>query len=310
METINERVRLIREALGMTQLEFSHRLRHSTSNAISMIERGKTSLTDYNIQSICTPNLLQEGHTVSRIWLLNGGDPSLMFEEPDGPSDTVIYDKNQKKLSREACELVWIYQQLNLQNKRLARKQIDVLLECQDEQHPRIETEGHEVHEPEPPYTFTVTETGKHADDETANVIFLPRGVTEVKMLGTIAAGSPIEFDTDPDPPTRLWATDLIKGNPDNYYCVLVRGDSMTEANIQDGDYVLLERAEYPQHGRTMLIRYNDSSTLKRIKISEGRDGEKEVWMCWEDGSGKSERLQEDGYEIQGRLVAIERKSR
>lgn len=92
------------------------------------------------------------------------------------------------------------------------------------------------------------------------NVIFHDWGVIEIPLLGSTAAGAPIDFgDIDPDPPTRPWAAALIKGDPKNYYCVAVRGESMTEADIKDG-------------------------------------------------SKRREKLNGDGYEIQGVLEAIGRK--
>jgi hypothetical protein len=56
-----------------------------------------------------------------------------------------------------------------------------------------------------------------------------------------------------------------------------------------------------------MLVRCEDSSTLKRIRIAEGPEGQEEVSICWEDGSGQAVRLRGEGYEAQGILVAVER---
>jgi SOS-response transcriptional repressor LexA len=141
------------------------------------------------------------------------------------------------------------------------------------------------------------------------NVIFLDSvAIEEIPLLGSTAAGKPIDFgDPDPDPPTRPWAADLIRGDPKDYYCVLVRGTSMTDADIRDGDYALLRRAEGAENGEIMLVRHDDSSTLKRVKVTKGENGWEETYICWEDGSGHTEKLGRN-HEIQGRLVAIERK--
>jgi len=50
-----------------------------------------------------------------------------------------------------------------------------------------------------------------------------------------------------------------------------------------------------------MLVRHDNSSTLKRIKIVDGKNGQ-EVYICWEDDSKRRVRLRGDGYEIQGFL--------
>jgi SOS-response transcriptional repressor LexA len=49
----------------------------------------------------------------------------------------------------------------------------------------------------------------------------------------------------------------------------------MAGANIQDGDFALLKRAKDAENGEIMLVRHDDSSTLKRIKITEDEWGKK-----------------------------------
>lgn len=135
--------------------------------------------------------------------------------------------------------------------------------------------------------------------------------IIEIPVLGSTAAGKRIDFgDLDPNPPTRPWAAPLIKGGKKDYYCVLVKGDSMTEADIFDGDYALLKHTSDAENSEIMLVRHDDSSTLKRIKVIEGKNGQKETLICWEDGSGHTEKLEEEGFEIQGKLVAIGRSKR
>jgi hypothetical protein len=81
----------------------------------------------------------------------------------------------------------------------------------------------------------------------------------------------------------------------------------MIMAGIYDGDYALLRRAEGFENGAVMLVRYEGSSTLKRVRIAEGPAGEEEVSICWEDGSGQAVRLAGEGYEAQGKLAAVDR---
>jgi len=141
------------------------------------------------------------------------------------------------------------------------------------------------------------------------NIVFFDLGVIEIPLVGSTAAGKPIDFgDLDPNPPTRPWATPLIKGKRKDYFCVYVKGTSMTGADIMDGDYALLKHAKDAENGEIMLVRHENSSTLKRIKVVEGTTGQEEIFICWEDGSDRVEKLSGDGFEIQGKLVAIERK--
>jgi len=178
--------------------------------------------------------------------------------------------------------------------------------------YPETKPQTFEAREPVPLYIVKDKETGEDVSQVPldANVIFLDEELVEIPEIGLTAAGSPIDFeDMDPDPPMRLWAAGFIRGDRKNYRCVRVQGSSMTEADIQDGDRALLVRARTAENGEIMLVRDEDSSTLKRIRITEGPDGRAEVWMCWEDGSGQKVRLN-GGHQIQARLVAIERKPR
>ena len=69
----------------------------------------------------------------------------------------------------------------------------------------------------------------------------------------------------------------------------------MTEADIKDGDHALLRHAQKPRNGEIMLVRHDNSSTLKRIKVIEGKDGQEEVYICWEDGSRRKGRVRDSG---------------
>jgi transcriptional regulator with XRE-family HTH domain len=131
-ETINDRVRMVRKALEMTQQQFADAIKLKTGNTFSMIERGENVVTEQTIMLICIPNKLAQNKTVNEMWLRNGGDPALMFDVPS-PGETIIYDKGGNALPRDEGELIGIYRQLTRPNKTVARKQIDVLLEGQGE---------------------------------------------------------------------------------------------------------------------------------------------------------------------------------
>jgi len=62
---ILDRIRLVRKTLGLKQGDFAYRI-GLTQTAMSMIELGKTALTDKNIKLICST------FTVDEQWLRNG----------------------------------------------------------------------------------------------------------------------------------------------------------------------------------------------------------------------------------------------
>ncbi len=84
----------------------------------------------------------------------------------------------------------------------------------------------------------------------------------ELPLLGRVAAGEPIEAIEDSEvvavPP------DMI-GSGQNYV-LEVRGDSMIEENIQDGDYVIISPRSTAEQGETVVVLIdNQEATLKKF---------------------------------------------
>jgi repressor LexA len=78
-------------------------------------------------------------------------------------------------------------------------------------------------------------------------------------MLGTIAAGSPIlaeeQFDSYVEAGTNIHAD----------FCLKVRGDSMINARICDGDIVFIKKQSDVQNGQIAAVVIDDEATLKRV---------------------------------------------
>ncbi len=83
-----------------------------------------------------------------------------------------------------------------------------------------------------------------------------------IPVYGVTAAGKPIEAIED------------IKGEividrrrfPDGeYYALVVRGDSMKDAGIFDGDYVIIKKTEIAKEGDIIVALIDGDVTLKRI---------------------------------------------
>ena len=81
-------------------------------------------------------------------------------------------------------------------------------------------------------------------------------------ILGTIAAGAPIDTLEQQE---VLAFEELVPPGRD-VYLLRVRGDSMIEDSIRDGDLVLVERRSDPSPGETVVaILPGESATLKRF---------------------------------------------
>lgn len=82
-----------------------------------------------------------------------------------------------------------------------------------------------------------------------------------IPLMGAIAAGRPIEAirtQETIDIPRDMMAKSV--------FALKVRGDSMEEDGILDGDYVIIEKTDSPRDGDIVVALIdNDSATLKRF---------------------------------------------
>ena len=86
----------------------------------------------------------------------------------------------------------------------------------------------------------------------------------ELPILGFIAAGQPIMTYTDPDAMLKV-APAMISGKKRSYV-LQVKGDSMIEDGILDGDYVIIEEQTEANNGDIVVaLLENGLATLKRF---------------------------------------------
>lgn len=85
----------------------------------------------------------------------------------------------------------------------------------------------------------------------------------EVPIMGFIAAGSPIEPYTDPGASISISPSMVTSSK--RVYVLQVRGESMIEDGIWDGDYVVVEQQEAADNGDIVVAMLdNGAATLKR----------------------------------------------
>lgn len=91
---------------------------------------------------------------------------------------------------------------------------------------------------------------------------------TRIPMLGHIAAGSPIEAIENRE---FLDLEDLFPADT-NTFVLKVRGESMIDDQIADGDYVVCQRRNSARDGEMVIaLLDNGEATLKRIYREGGR---------------------------------------
>jgi repressor LexA len=87
--------------------------------------------------------------------------------------------------------------------------------------------------------------------------------IVEVPLLGTVAAGKPILSEENWEGSVHLHHSMLIKGS--QYFAVRVQGDSMTHANIAEGDIAVIEKQEHAKNGDIVVALVDEAMTLKRF---------------------------------------------
>lgn len=119
-------------------------------------------------------------------------------------------------------------------------------------------------------------------------------------LLGRIAAGSPVEAIPNPEP---LYFSEFLSN--DRTFALEVRGESMIEDHICDGDYVLIEKTGEVRNGDIVVALVGGSeATLKRYYA----EGDGRIRLQPANASMAPIYVDPANLEIQGRVLAIMRK--
>ena len=114
-------------------------------------------------------------------------------------------------------------------------------------------------------------------------------------LYGYIAAGQPIEAIANPE--TIHVPTQLRTANP--CYVLEVRGDSMIEEGILDGDWVVIEHRDHARNGEIVVALVDgEEATLKRLERRAS-----EVVLHPANNSLSAMHFSPDRVQIQGVLV-------
>ena len=120
----------------------------------------------------------------------------------------------------------------------------------------------------------------------------------EFPLLGRVAAGKPIEAIEDPDvievPPSMVG-----KGE---HFVLRVKGDSMRDDGILDGDYVVVRKQSTVENGETVVALVDNEATVKRyykrrnhVELRPAHKGMKPI------------RVRSGGLRIEGKVVGVMR---
>jgi len=134
----------------------------------------------------------------------------------------------------------------------------------------------------------------------TTSEIEVEAGGIDVPILGFIAAGLPIEPYTDPN--ATMSIPQAMASGKKRTYVLQVRGESMIEDGIMDGDHVIIEQTEAANNGEIVVaLLDNGMATLKRFFKEETR-------IRLMPANAKMQPIFVKNVRIQGRVVGLVRR--
>jgi repressor LexA len=134
----------------------------------------------------------------------------------------------------------------------------------------KLEKDGYLARDLKVSRGLRLVETVEAAAEALISIIRIPKA-------GRIAAGLPLPVPNAsesfaPDDAIELTRS-LVKDPPENLFALEVRGDSMIDALVNDGDIVVMKRQETARNGEMVAVWLSDKeeTTLKHFFLENGR---------------------------------------
>ncbi len=90
-------------------------------------------------------------------------------------------------------------------------------------------------------------------------------GIHSVPLVGSVAAGSPILAEENIE--RYVPVPNYLTQNGGDYFALRVKGDSMIDAGILDGDLVIVRSTPYAENGDIVVALSGEEATVKRLLI-------------------------------------------
>ena len=103
--------------------------------------------------------------------------------------------------------------------------------------------------------------------DDSFNYLRTETEIASIPVIGTVAAGQPllaVENITDYFP----FPANLLPNK--ETFILRIKGDSMINMGILDGDYIIVEQTNTAQNGEVIVALVDDSATVKRFYAEDG----------------------------------------
>ena len=105
------------------------------------------------------------------------------------------------------------------------------------------------------------------AMEVTGDPTFIRNNSTAVPVVGRVTAGQPIFAEENLEEYVPI--PDIMLGEGE-HFILHVKGDSMIEAGILDGDYIIVRKTSEALNGEIVVAMIDDSATVKRYFKEDG----------------------------------------
>ncbi|MFB7673208.1 transcriptional repressor LexA [Kitasatospora purpeofusca] len=160
-----------------------------------------------------------------------------------------------------------------------------------------LERKGVLRRDPHRPRAYTLS-AYRLAESESATPAVGRPSTSYVPLVGRIAAGGPILAEQTVEDVFPLPRQLVGEGE---LFALTVRGDSMIEAAICDGDWVTVRRQPVAENGDIVAAMIDGEATVKRLKREDGR-----IWLM--PHNPVYEPINGDNATILGKVVAVLRR--
>lgn len=128
--------------------------------------------------------------------------------------------------------------------------------------------------------------------------IYRDNEVKQIPMYSDIAAGEPIYINDELE--SNFYIPNFWLRGMSDCFILKVKGDSMIGADINDGDFVVIQKQYSAQNGDIVAADLDGSATLKRLSIKKDR-----VMLLPENEKYKPIAMNEDNSSILGIAIGI-----
>ena len=123
-----------------------------------------------------------------------------------------------------------------------------------------------------------------------------------IPILGRVAAGSPLVAEENVE--GKLDLEDAFPSR-DPRFALRIRGDSMKDAGILDGDLVVVRKVDHAENGDVVVALLGDDATVKRLE----KRGDRVVLQPANESHRPIPVRPEDGFRVLGVVIGLVRPS-